>query len=129
MDEIQMLKEDQRWRENIGREMKRGLLSVLLLWILRKNGEPMYGYEIIQTIAKNTKGQWIPKAGTIYPVLRRLESKGFVKSEWSSRTAGPSRRYYRITAAGKEAEEKILLEWKRHISGFREFVRELLEVD
>lgn len=124
-----MFRGNQKWQENVGREMRRGLLSVLLLWILRKNGEPMYGYEIIQTIVKATKGQWIPKGGTIYPILRRLESKGFVKSEWSSRTAGPSRRYYRITEAGKRAEERILSEWRRHISGFREFVRELLEVD
>ncbi|MBC7098959.1 helix-turn-helix transcriptional regulator [Candidatus Bipolaricaulota bacterium] len=122
-----MFKENQKWQDNIGREMRRGLLSLLLLWILRKNGEPMYGYEIIQTIAKCTKGHWVPKAGTIYPILRRLEGRGFVKGEWSSKTAGPSRRYYTITPAGKQAEQRILLEWRRHISGFRDFVRELLE--
>jgi len=124
-----MINGNQKWRANLGREMRRGFLSVLLLWILKKRGEPMYGYEIIQTIAKTTQGQWVPKAGTIYPILRRLENKGFVKSEWSSKSAGPSRRYYRITPEGREAERRILLEWKRHMSGFRDFLHDLLEVD
>ncbi|MGQ9788345.1 MAG: PadR family transcriptional regulator [Candidatus Hadarchaeaceae archaeon] len=129
MDEIQMFKENQKWQKNVGREMRRGLSSVLLLWILRKNREPMYGYEIIRTIAKCTKGQWVPKPGTIYPILKRLESKGFVKGKWNSKTAGPRRRYYAITPAGKQAEKRILLEWRKHIGVFKEFVRELLEVD
>jgi len=90
----------------------------------------MYGYEIIQTISRTTNRHWIPKAGTIYPILRRLEGRGYVKSEWSSsKTTGLSRRYYRITPEGREAERKIFLEWKKHMGGFREFLRDLLEVD
>ncbi|MGC8817290.1 MAG: PadR family transcriptional regulator [Candidatus Hadarchaeum sp.] len=116
---------NQVWREDFGREMRRGLLSIPLLWILRENGAPMYGYEIIQTIAKTTGG-WVPEAGTIYPLLRRLESKGLVKGEWSTIANVPRRRYYWTTSRGKEAEKRIVPEWKRHSSGFREFVQELL---
>lgn len=89
----------------------------------------MYGYEIIQTIDKTTKGRWVPKAGTIYPILRRLEGKGYVRSEWSSKSTGPSRRYYRITPEGKEAAKKIFTEWKKLMSGFREFLVDLLGID
>jgi PadR family transcriptional regulator PadR len=119
-----------KWQANIGKEMRRGILSVLLLWILKRKGTPMYGYEIIQTIDRTTKGNWVPKAGTIYPILRRLENKGYVRSEWSSsKSTGPSRRYYRITPEGKEAARKIFVEWKRHMSGFRGFLVDLLGVN
>jgi len=118
-----------KWQANVGKEMRRGMLSVLLLWILRKKGAPMYGYEIIQNIDRTTKGHWVPKAGTIYPILRRLESRGYVKSEWSSESTGPSRRYYKITPEGRDAEKVIFSEWKRRMSGFRDFLGDLLGVD
>ena len=114
----------------MGKGMRRGLLSILLLWILKNKGSPMYGYEIIQTIDKTTGGKWVPKAGTIYPILRRLEAKGYVKSKWSSsESTGPDRRYYRITPEGKEAAKRVFMEWKKIMSGFREFLGDLLGVD
>jgi DNA-binding PadR family transcriptional regulator len=117
-----------KWHASVSREMRRGLLSVWVLWILSK-GKPMYGYEIIQNIRARTKGRWVLKAGTMYPILRRLESRGFVRSEWSrARAAGPSRRYYKITPQGKKASRRIFLEWKKLMSGFREFLSELFGV-
>jgi len=125
-----MLDRNHKWQANVSKEMKRGILSLLLLWILKKKGSPMYGYEIIQTIDKTTRGKWVPKAGTIYPILRRLEGRGYVKSEWSSsKSTGPSRRYYQITPKGKEATKMIFMEWKKLMSGFREFLVDLLGVD
>ena len=125
-----MVNVNHKWQANMGKEMRRGLISVLLLWILKKRGSPMYGYEIIQTIDKTTGGKWVPKAGTIYPILRRLEGKGYVKSEWiSSKSTGPSRRYYKITPEGKEAAKMIFMEWKKLMSGFRGFLVDLLGVD
>jgi|GEM_PF-1097607 len=114
------------WQANVSKAMRRGILSVLLLWILKRKGTPMYGYEIIQTIDERTKGTWAPKAGTIYPMLRRLEGKGYVKSEWGSGSAGPARRYYRITTEGKEATKALFAEWKKLMSGFRGFLSDLL---
>lgn len=89
----------------------------------------MYGYEIIQAHRKMTKGKWAPKAGTIYPILRRLEKRGFVKSEWTSKAGGLRRRYYKITPEGKKAAATAFSEWKKMMSGFREFLRELFGVD
>ena len=130
MVKIRMVSDNLKWQANVGKEMRRGLLSVLLLWILKKKGTPMYGYELIQTIDKTTKGHWVPKAGTIYPILRRLEGKGYVKSEWSSsKSTGPTRRYYRITPEGKEAAKRVFMEWKKIMSGFKAFLGDLLGVD
>ncbi len=125
-----VISEDKKLQANVGREMRRGFLSWWILWILKKSGARMYGYEIIQTIDKTTHGRWAPKAGTIYPILRRLEGKGYVRSEWSSSKAtGPSRRYYKITPKGKLAIKRIFMEWKRLMGGFKGFLNELFGVD
>jgi len=97
-----------------------------ILWTLKKKGDKMYGYEIMQSLGLKTNGRWIPKAGTIYPILRRLEKRGLVKSEWAtSKTGGPSRRYYKITPDGKKAAETVFSEWGKLMAGFKEFLREL----
>jgi DNA-binding PadR family transcriptional regulator len=97
-----------------------------ILWTLKKEGGKMYGYEIMQSLKLKTSGMWAPKAGTIYPILRRLEKKGFVKSEWAaSKASGPSRRYYRITLDGKKAAKTAFSEWKKLMVGFKEFIHEL----
>lgn len=89
----------------------------------------MYGYKIIQSFRLKTGGKWIPKAGTIYPILRRLEERGFVKSEWAAKAGGPSRRYYKITPGGKKAAEAAFSEWRKSMEGFKEFLHELFGVD
>lgn len=89
----------------------------------------MYGYEIIQALREKSGGRWAPKAGTIYPILRRLEMKGFVKSEWASPKArGLSRRYYKITPSGINAAKIAFSEWRKLMAGFGEFLRELFGV-
>jgi len=97
-----------------------------ILWTLKNKGDKMYGYEIMQSLRLKTKGGWAPKAGTIYPILRRLEKKGFVKSEWAApKASGPSRRYYKITLEGKKSAENAFSEWRKLMIGFKEFIHEL----
>ena len=60
--------------------------------------KPIHGYEIIKTVELLSKGHWTPSAGSIYPILESLESKGFVQSEETDR-----RKVYSITPAGMEA--------------------------
>lgn len=110
------------------KEMKRGFLSMWILWTLKKRGGKMYGYEIMQSLRLKTEGKWAPKAGTVYPILRRLEKRGFVKSEWT-KNGGPSRRYYKITADGKKAAEATFSEWRKMMVGFKDFLHELFGVD
>ena len=121
-----MRRKRSEWRAQLHREMRRGFLSMWVLWTLKKR--PMYGYEIIQALRKMTRGRWEPKAGTIYPILRRLEERGFVKSEWA-KAGGLSRRYYKITPEGKKAAESAFSEWRKMMTGFKEFLRELFGVD
>jgi len=114
----------------MNQEMKRGMLSMFILWTLKKKGGKMYGYEMIQMFQSKTKGRWMPKAGTIYPILRRLEKRGLVESTWTTRkTGGPSRRYYKITKEGEKAATAAFVEWRKLMVEFKEFLHDLFGVD
>lgn len=64
----------------------------------------LYGLEISDSIEKATKGKRKIPVGSLYPILKRLEARGFVKSEWGESTEareGARRRYYSLTGAGR----------------------------
>ena len=82
--------------EEIYKGIKRSFLRYIMLKIIKD--KPIHGYEIIKTVELLSKGHWTPSAGSIYPILESLESKGFVQSEETDR-----RKVYSITPAGMEA--------------------------
>ncbi len=68
-----------------------------------------YGYQISQIIrrAANTKDS------TLYPILKRLQENGYVDT-YDEQYQGRNRKYYRITAAGKEKHAEMLIEWEKY---------------
>ncbi|MFF2773598.1 PadR family transcriptional regulator [Streptomyces sp. NPDC058052] len=76
----------------------KGVLDLLVLSRLT-DGES-YGYEIGRALAEAGLGEI--KGGTLYPVLNRLEEGGLVEAEFRASERGPGRRYYRLTASGRE---------------------------
>ena len=86
-------------------ELRRGVVVLAVLSQLR---EPRYGYELRQALAE--KGMSIEE-GTLYPLLRRLESQGLLDSEWRTEV-GPSRRYYVLNAGGRQLFEKLHASWE-----------------
>ena len=63
----------------------------------------LYGLEIADSIKKATEGKVVIPVGSLYPILKRLEAKGFIKSEWGETTEvreGARRRYYSLTGTG-----------------------------
>ena len=62
-----------------------------------------YGYQIIQRLHDLSDGKMRWTAGTLYPVLHRLETKGLIASSWRQSKAGRKRKYYRLTAQGRDA--------------------------
>jgi PadR family transcriptional regulator PadR len=76
----------------------KGVLDLLVLADLTR-GEN-YGYEIAKNLAEAGLGDI--KGGTLYPVLNRLEEAGLVAAEFRAAERGPGRRYYTLTAAGRE---------------------------
>ena len=105
------------------KELNSGTASLVLLSILDKAPQPMYGYQIAKLI--DASGGEIPimKQGTLYPVLRSLESSGLLESEVEPSVSGPPRRYYRITGAGR----KTLQTWCEIWTQTKKFVDTVLE--
>jgi DNA-binding PadR family transcriptional regulator len=70
-----------------------------------------YGYEIIQRIHALSDGKVRWTAGTLYPVLHRLETKGLVSAVWRVSAEGRRRKYYHLTPAGQKALEVAKRQW------------------
>ena len=87
-------------------ELRRGVLVLAVLTRLR---EPRYGYSLRQALAD--RGMPIEE-GTLYPLLRRLETQGLLASEWKIED-GPPRRYYRLNAAGEELLARLSASWNQ----------------
>ena len=81
---------------------ERGWIQFLTLRLLYET--PSHGYQLIEMLEKKSSGFHKLETGSIYTMLRRMEQKGFLKSEWKhAKTAGPDRRVYRVTKSGAEA--------------------------
>lgn len=90
-------------------ELRRGLL---VLAVLNQLQEEQYGYSLIKLLGE--KGLEIDQ-GTLYPLLRRLESQGLLQSNWRVEGDRP-RRYYAISAQGKTTLPQLKTEWKQLVS-------------
>lgn len=86
-------------------ELRRG---VVVLATLSQLKAPRYGYELRQALAE--RGMPIEE-GTLYPLLRRLEAQGLLKSEWKIED-GPPRRYYALNADGRKLLKKLVESWQ-----------------
>ncbi len=84
------------------KELNSGTVALALLGVLRRAREPMYGYQIAKHVETRTEGVLMMKQGALYPVLRSLEGSGLLESRVEPSVSGPPRRYYSITAAGRE---------------------------
>lgn len=89
------------------KELNGGLVALVLLSVLAKSQEDLYGYEIAKRLDKARQGEPLFKEGTLYPVLRSLSASGLLSSRVVPSYSGPPRRYYRITPQG----HAVLAEW------------------
>ena len=92
-------------------EMLKGNTETLLLALLEL--EPMYGYRIVKEVEQRSSGYFAFKEGTLYPALHRLARANLVESRWQDTPNSVRRRYYHITAKGRQALADRLKEWQR----------------
>jgi len=97
---------DENMFQNLIIELRRG---TQILQVLSQMRHTQYGYSLLQSLEeKNIKIE----AGTLYPLLRRLESQGILKSEWDTSESRP-RKYYVLSDDGIELYEQLKKEWKK----------------
>jgi PadR family transcriptional regulator PadR len=91
--------------EPIQVQLKKGVLELCVLALLSRGDN--YAYEIAARLAEGIDmGE-----GTIYPLMRRLQAEGFVDTYLVESPAGPPRKYYRLTAAGRSSFSAQKTEW------------------
>jgi PadR family transcriptional regulator PadR len=105
------------------KELNSGLVSLVLLATLARQGEDLYGYEIAKRLQQANDGEPLFKEGTIYPVLRALSAGGLLASRVVPSYSGPPRRYYKITDQGRA----VLQEWLKAWRDTRNFVNQFTE--
>lgn len=110
------------FRNKLRRELRTGLISLLLMDAIDAAGEEAYGYSIMHSLEEYGGGFLRFKEGTVYPILHSLRNQGLVTAEWKESPSGPARRCYRLTPTGKKALQAALEEW----SGLTEMARKLL---
>jgi transcriptional regulator len=96
------------------RELKKGSAELLVLSFLE--ARPRHGYEIGKLIELHSKKRIQFRIGSLYPILCRLEHKGFISGRWVEKPGERRRRYYRLTTQGRKflANERGL--WKEFVS-------------
>ena len=91
--------------EAIQIQLKRGVLELCVLAVLSRNDA--YAYDIAAQLAKAIDmGE-----GTIYPLMRRMQSDGLVETYLVESQSGPPRKYYRLTPAGRASFTQQKAEW------------------
>ena len=105
------------------KELNAGLVSLVLLRVIERDGGPQYGYQIAKQLEKEEAKLFVGKQSALYPVLRNMSAAGLLESWVEPSVAGPPRRYYRITEAGRVALEG----WQTIWGETRSFVDAILD--
>jgi PadR family transcriptional regulator, regulatory protein PadR len=104
---------------NIHAEFKKGSAEVLILALLED--QPRHGYDIARLIERRSEGVLEFHVASLYPMLYRLEKRGWIDGRWIERAGQRRRRYYRLTPEGR----RVLAEQRR---GWRAFIRAIERV-
>lgn len=105
--------------ERFQRELMRGSLDLMVLSVLADGAK--YGY-LIQKRVREAGGDMVKlQAGTLYPLLHRLEADGAIKSKWDHST-GRKRKWYELTAAGRRRIRDQAAQWDRYVACIRQLL-------
>src|SRR5688572_26612254 len=96
--------------KKLQKELSAGTVALVLLAVLGRAREPLYGYQIAKQLEPG-EGALAGKQSALYPVLRNLDAAGLLASEVEPSIAGPPRRYYRITPLGRAVLRDWLAVW------------------
>jgi transcriptional regulator len=96
-------------------EWKRGSAELLILSLVE--ARPRHGYEISKLIEQRSEGAVRFYAASLYPLLYRLEKRGWIQGRWVEKSGQRRRRYYRLTSQGRKVLASQLRGWREFVAG------------
>jgi DNA-binding PadR family transcriptional regulator len=101
----------------LDRELKKGAAELLLLSVLE--GRSRHGYELGKLIEMRSGGRLVFHLDSLYPLLYRLEERGWIKGAWVEKPGERRRRFYRLTRTGRNVLSEQRRTWKTFVEGVR----------
>lgn len=101
--------------------IKRGTAELAVLSVLEDG--PLHGYEVARRIEEQTQGALRFTLASLYPLLYRMEKRGWVRGAWETSDSGRRRRCYRLTSAGKKKLVPIRAEWNELFRALRRLAK------
>ncbi len=102
-------------------QMRKGCLEMAVLASLWAG--KLYGLEILRVLERDSR--LVLSEGTIYPILNRLRAEELLRSEWVEAEAGHPRKYYELTARGRERAAHMAETWTEFSAGLASLVEPL----
>ena len=101
----------------LDRELKRGSAELLILSVLE--ARPRHGYDLSKLITTRSDGQLTFHIDSLYPLLYRLEERGWIKGTWVEKPDERRRRYYKVTPEGRRALARQKATWEAFVEAVR----------
>ena len=99
------------------KELKKGSAELLILSLLE--ARPRHGYELSKLIAARSDGRLVFHIDSLYPLLYRLEERGWLKGTWVEKPDERRRRYYRLTPEGRRVLARQRETWDNFVAAVR----------
>ena len=96
------------------RELKKGSTELLILSLVEARAR--HGYEIAGLIASRSRGVVKLSMASLYPMLYRLEERGWIRGQWIERPGQRRKRFYRLTSAGRKALARQRGRWESFVA-------------
>jgi transcriptional regulator len=102
-------------------EMFKGTLDVVIMRTLSLGA--LHGYDISRLIRQRTDEAFRVEEGALYPALRRMEKKGWLKSQWGITDTGRKAKFYQLTPGGHRQLQAQLDNWDRYVVAMKRVLR------
>ena len=104
------------------RELKKGSAELLILSLIEHR--PRHGYEIGKLIEQRSEGVLKFNVASFYPLLYRLEKRGFISGRWVEKAGQRRRRYYQLTTQGKTVLKEQRSSWAEFVNAINRITGE-----
>jgi transcriptional regulator len=105
----------------LDRELKKGSAELLILSLVEARAR--HGYEISKLIEQRSAGRVRFKVGSLYPLLYRLEERGWIAGKWIEKAGERRRRFYRLTAEGRHVLAAQRDNWREFVDAVQQITR------